>query len=111
MFKNIIIASFLYMSIDFGYSQSSKTFKEIGVMAGPVFFQSDYGESGKFENYIDQNGFSIGVFYYLAPTNSKNIGKYLTNDVYELIDAVIVDEDKKQKLQNVKFAKAVNLLF
>ena len=77
MFKNIIIASFLYISINFGYSQSSKFFKEIGVMAGPVFFQSDYGERGEFKNYIKQNGFSIGVFYYLAPTKSKNIGKYL----------------------------------
>ena len=77
MFKNIIIASFLYISINFGYSQSSKFFKEIGVMAGPVFFQSDYGERGEFKNYIKQNGFSIGVFYYLASTNSKNIGKYL----------------------------------
>ena len=27
----------------------------------------------------------------------KNIGKYLTNDIYELIDAVTVDEDKKPK--------------
>jgi hypothetical protein len=78
MFKNIIIASFLYISINFGYSQSSKTFKEIGVMAGPVFFQSDYGERGEFENYIKQNGFSIGVFYYLTPNvNSQNIGEKL----------------------------------
>ena len=77
MFKNIIIASFLYISINFGYSQSSKFFKEIGVMAGPVFFQSDYGERGEFKNYIKQNGFSIGVFYYLTPANSKNIGRYL----------------------------------
>ena len=77
MFKNIIIASFLYISINFGYSQSSKTFKEIGVMAGPVFFQSDYGERGEFKNYIKQNGFSIGVFYYLTRINSKNIGKNL----------------------------------
>jgi hypothetical protein len=78
MFKNIIIASFLYISINFGYSQSSKTFKEIGVMAGPVFFQSDYGERGEFENYIKQNGFSIGVFYYLTPNiNTRNIGEKL----------------------------------
>jgi hypothetical protein len=78
MFKNKIIALFLYISINFGYSQSDGTFKEIGVMAGPVFFQSDYGERGNFENYIKQNGFSIGVFYYVTPNvNSKNIGENL----------------------------------
>jgi hypothetical protein len=78
MFKNKIMTLFLYISINFGYSQSNGTFKEIGVMAGPVFFQSDYGERGDFENYIKQNGFSIGVFYYLTPNiNSKNIGENL----------------------------------
>ncbi len=64
MSKNLIIVFFFCISFTKNYSQS-EIYKEIGVMAGPVFFQSDYGQRGSFENYLKQNGFSIGVFYYL----------------------------------------------
>ena len=67
MIKKTIVASFLFISIGVSYSQTNKIYRDLGVMAGPVFFQSDYGQRGDFENYIKQNGFSIGVFYYFMP--------------------------------------------
>ena len=48
-------------------AQFSSFYHEIGIMAGPVFFKSDFGERGDFENFIKNNGFSIGGFYYLTP--------------------------------------------
>jgi hypothetical protein len=44
-----------------------KTYTEVGVMAGPVFFQSDYGERGNFENFYKNNGYNLGVYVYLTP--------------------------------------------
>jgi hypothetical protein len=43
----------------FGFSH------EIGVIAGPTFFQTDYGQVGDFGNFIKNNGFGIGIVHYL----------------------------------------------
>jgi hypothetical protein len=47
-------------------AQFSNTYREAGIMAGPVFFKSDYGERGNFENFAKNSGYSIGGFYYLS---------------------------------------------
>ncbi len=58
---------FLCSNLTFAqYTNGGGTNQEIGIMAGPVFFQSDYGEAGVFENYYKNNGISIGVFYYVS---------------------------------------------
>lgn len=38
---------------------------DFGIMAGPVFFQSDYGERFDFSNYLNNVGYSVGAFYYI----------------------------------------------
>jgi outer membrane protein W len=43
---------------------------DFGIMAGPVFFQSDYGERYDFNNYVKNIGYSIGAFYYLDTQNN-----------------------------------------
>lgn len=43
----------------FGFSH------EIGVIAGPVLFQSDFGIRNDFETNIQNNGFGIGLVHYL----------------------------------------------
>lgn len=43
----------------FGFSH------EIGVIAGPTFFQTDYGQAGDFGNFIKNKGFGIGIVHYL----------------------------------------------
>ncbi len=52
-----IVSQSLYAQ--FGFSH------EIGVIAGPVAFQSDYGERGNQETNIGNTGFGIGLVHYL----------------------------------------------
>ena len=43
----------------FGFSH------ELGVIVGPVAFQSDYGERHDFETNSGNTGFGIGIIHYL----------------------------------------------
>lgn len=75
MLKKIIIPFFflLFISVN-SYAQFGRTYQEVGVMAGPVFFKSDYGERGDFENFSKNMGLSVGVFYYFSfIEESKNL--------------------------------------
>lgn len=69
--KYILIYCLAFLGI-FGIAnaQGGRSYKEIGVMAGPVFFQSDFGARDTFENYYRNNGISIGLFYYLSTIES-----------------------------------------
>lgn len=75
MIKRILLVVIVCFSFSFNYAQYGggynygSTFKEFGLSAGPVFFQSDYGERGKFENYLKNNGFNIGVSAYFTPNS------------------------------------------
>jgi hypothetical protein len=55
-------------------SQNNKHYHDFGIMAGPVFFQSDYGERYSGSNFINNYGYSVGAFYYLD--NENNYHKY-----------------------------------
>ena len=58
-----------------------KTYTEVGVMAGPVFFQSDFGERGNFENFYKNNGYNLGVYVYLTPEDC--CGPYSSRSGYK----------------------------
>lgn len=66
LFSLITILCFLESRAQYG-----RFYKEIGIMAGPVLFQSDYGERGDFENLIKNSGFSVNGFYYLSFIHNK----------------------------------------
>jgi hypothetical protein len=63
--KKFIITSLLFfvftinVTAQFGFSH------EIGVIAGPVAFQSDYGERHDFSTNIGNTGYGIGLIHYL----------------------------------------------
>ena len=67
MLKKFIIPSLfvLFLSAE-SRAQFGRTYQEVGIMAGPVFFKSDYGERGDFENFSKNMGFSVGGFYYFS---------------------------------------------
>ena len=75
MAKNILIYCLVFFSLSnvtiAQYSNNLETNHEIGFMAGPVFFQSDYGQSEIFENYYKNNGVSIGAFYYVSSVSNN----------------------------------------
>jgi len=62
--KLLLLITTLFMCVT-SFSQSDY-YDEVGIMVGPAFFKSDYGERGDFENFVNNNGFSVGVFYYLS---------------------------------------------
>jgi len=69
--KAILFISILTITFS-AYSQNGfgGSYTEVGVFTGPVFFKSDYGERGNFENFEKNNGFSIGASYYLSTINN-----------------------------------------
>jgi hypothetical protein len=69
--KAILFITILTITFS-AYSQNGfgGSYTEVGVFTGPVFFKSDYGERGNFENFEKNNGFSIGASYYLSTINN-----------------------------------------
>ncbi|UQD55452.1 glutamate dehydrogenase [Flavobacterium sp. K5-23] len=65
MLKPIILVLFVL----FGFTQSSNAqygfSHEIGVIAGPVAFQSDYGQRYHFKTNAGNTGYGIGIIHYL----------------------------------------------
>ncbi len=61
------------LQAQYGFTQ------EIGVIAGPVAFQSDYGERNDFETNSGNVGFGVGIVHYLNfafRADSNNYSKY-----------------------------------
>ncbi len=38
---------------------------EVGIIAGPAFFQTDYGQRGDLSTFINNNGVGVGIIHYL----------------------------------------------
>lgn len=72
MLKKIVTSLVILISCSSVKAQYGNTYQEIGFMAGPVFFQSDFGEKGNFDNAIKNVGVSVGVFYYLSLNNDRS---------------------------------------
>lgn len=64
-FKNTIQLVLLF-TFAVGQAQYGRTYHEIGVMGGPVFFQGDFGERGDLDNTIKNVGISGSLVYYLS---------------------------------------------
>lgn len=76
--KYILIYCLFFLGVcGISNAQGGRTYQEIGIMAGPVFFQSDFGARDTFKNYYKNNGFSIGAFYYLS--SISNYGQLAEN--------------------------------
>jgi len=74
MFKKAILLLCVFVITISVYSQNGYggVYIEIGVFAGPVFFKTDYGERGNFENFIKNNGYAVGASVYLSNLNIFN---------------------------------------
>lgn len=64
MLKKIVLS--LIIALGGLSSANAQYYQEFGVMAGPMFFKSDYGARNDFGNFVKNNGFSVGGFYYLT---------------------------------------------
>ena len=64
MFKKIFcLLLVLILTKNNAYSQLFGNSSEIGIMAGPIFFQSDYGQRLDTKTNFGNNGFGFGVFH------------------------------------------------
>lgn len=57
-----VLLTILFFGVGKNYAQISH---ELGIIAGPVAFQSDYGEDKNFDNIKGNIGFSIGIVHYI----------------------------------------------
>jgi hypothetical protein len=65
----------LYLVFFVGFSNSVRSqyyYHEIGVVAGPVFLKSDFGARDDFKNFYANNGYNIGIVYYISGDNDYN---------------------------------------
>ncbi|MEP5256204.1 THC0290_0291 family protein [Winogradskyella rapida] len=62
--KKLLFSLLLFLAMQLGYSQLGFS-HEIGVIAGPVAYQSDFGERYDFETNSGNVGFGIGIVYYM----------------------------------------------
>lgn len=61
MVRKIILTLFII----FGFFSQKALSQEIGIIAGPVAFQSDYGERHDFKTNVGNTGFGVGIVYYI----------------------------------------------
>ena len=62
--KRLIIICVFFSGISNGCSQNWFS-NEIGIIAGPVAFQSDFGERSDFETNTGNTGFGVGFIHYM----------------------------------------------
>lgn len=66
MLQKKLLLIILFFSISIANAQYGRTYHEVGVMGGPVFFQGDFGERRDLDNTIKNVGFSGTLVYFLS---------------------------------------------
>ncbi|MDN3491762.1 THC0290_0291 family protein [Winogradskyella bathintestinalis] len=84
--KKLITLFVLLLSLQLSYSQLGFS-HEVGVITGPVAFQSDFGERYDFETNSGNTGFGIGLVYFMN-------FDYLTNYYYSSANNYFTDHFK-----------------
>lgn len=67
----ILFLSFISFAITQGQN-NGRTYQEIGIMGGPVFFQGDFGERFNVNNIIKNVGASASFAYYVSLNEDRN---------------------------------------
>ena len=62
--KKLFLPIVVLVGIQSSYAQRGFS-HEIGVITGPIAYQSDFGERGDFETNTSKIGFGIGIVYYM----------------------------------------------
>ena len=74
MFLRNIFLLLSILTCSFAKSQSyNRSYEEFGIMAGPVFFQGDFGERRDLDNTIQNVGFSGSFVYYLSLNSNRSV--------------------------------------
>ncbi|WP_458628046.1 THC0290_0291 family protein [Winogradskyella sp. PC D3.3] len=79
--QKLLFPLILLLSMQLSYSQLGFS-HEIGIIAGPVAFQSDFGERYDFETNAGNTGFGIGLVYYMNFDYLTNYYYYSKNNYF-----------------------------
>ncbi|SMP09768.1 hypothetical protein SAMN06265346_102334 [Flavobacterium hercynium] len=78
MFKPVILTIFTLLGVSINTTAQSKLAQEVGIIFGPVSFQSDYGERHNFDTNIGNTGFGVGLVHFINFSAANNRENYFT---------------------------------
>ena len=79
--KKLFIPFALLLAVQFGYSQLGFS-HEIGVIAGPIAYQSDFGVRYDFETNSGNTGIGIGIIHYINFAYRADCNCYTTDNYF-----------------------------
>lgn len=96
-FKRLAYVSLLFIFCQTAYSQLGFS-HEIGVIAGPVEFRSDYGSRSDEETNLGNSGFGIGIVHYINFSYRADCNCYTTdtyfNDHFKIRNEISFNKTK-----------------
>ena len=79
--KKLVLALALFFALQLSYAQLGFS-HEIGVIAGPVAYQSDFGVRSDFETNSGNTGIGIGIVHYINFSYRADCNCYTTNNYF-----------------------------
>ena len=79
--KHVVLSFCLLVFMQISYAQFG-LYHEIGVIAGPVQFRSDYGQSQDSKTNLGNSGFGVGIIHYLNFTYADAHNSSFTNTYF-----------------------------
>jgi hypothetical protein len=78
MLKPVIITLFAIFGISTIATGQSSLAQEVGIVFGPVVFQSDYGQRNNFDTNIGNTGFGVGIVHFINFSANNNRESFFT---------------------------------
>jgi hypothetical protein len=78
MFKPIALTLFAFLGFATTMSAQSDLAHEVGIIFGPVSFQSDYGERHDMNNNVKNTGFGVGIIHFINFSANNNRESFFT---------------------------------
>ncbi|MFH6993277.1 THC0290_0291 family protein [Flavobacterium sp. FlaQc-48] len=78
MLKPIVLTIFALFGITTISTAQSSLAQEVGIIFGPVSFQSDYGQRNNFDTNVGNTGFGIGIVHFINFSANNNRESFFT---------------------------------
>lgn len=78
MLKPVIITLFAIFGITTTATAQSNLAQEIGIFAGPVALQSDFGQRNNFDTNVGNTGYGIGIMHFINFSAARNHENFFT---------------------------------
>lgn len=78
MLKPVITTLFAIFGITTFATAQSSLAQEVGIVFGPVVFQSDYGQRNNFDTNVGNTGFGVGIVHFINFSANNNRESFFT---------------------------------